>query len=117
MKKALVFALFMFVASSAKASGKMSYQAHTNDQGVTVGHMIGLAVYERMNKRMAFNSWTGWGSQPLDTTDDVMWVQTKNQIDFNFAKFTVSPGIRLAYVKPYDDMLVGGYVKFDYTLW
>ncbi len=125
MKKIIFsfFALILTMTSvQAMASGKITLQNNFFQDNVNGGHdyrpMIGVQVYEFLiGKKVAVNSWTGYGVQPLELKSDVEWFTTKNQLDFFVGRFTVSPGLQYAWIPTYNEHRLNPYLKLDWKLW
>ena len=116
---ALLFAVaVMFTTPMAMASGKLTLQNNFFEGGKEYRPMMGLNIYEPIGDgSLAFNSWTGYGTQPFDIHPDVDWFTTKNQVDFYFQRLTVSPGIQYSFVLPWEEDRTWLYLKLDYKLW
>lgn len=116
--KYLLATIVSLFAITSHASGKLSAQVGAVDNdGGRLQYQLGLGVYEKITKRSALNMWSGFGTQSLVEKEDVTWVKTKAQVDMYFGKWTVAPGIELAYVHPYDEARSMGFIKVDYKLW
>lgn len=113
----LVLTISLF-AKMSFASGKLSAQANMYENGHT-RPVFGLSVYEPiMSKNIAFNSWTGYGVQFLETQSDVNWFVTKAQLDVRVkSKWVVAPGIAYKWLPDTNVKQSMGYIKVDYSLW
>ena len=107
---------FIMFALPVVAGGKLSVQTNVYDNTV-IRPSVGLGIYQKLLNKVAFNSWTGVGMQPLILKEDVTWFVTKNQLDFYMGKVAVSPGLELKYVWPYNEMRTNYFVTIDYRLW
>lgn len=114
MKLFLVTFLF---SVSAMAGGKLTLQNNFHNQGKDYRPMFGLSIYQPLIANTAFNSWTGVGEQPFEINPDVTWFTTKNQLDFNFTRLTVSPGVQYTHINPYKENRTHVFIKVDYKLW
>jgi hypothetical protein len=108
--------LFFIFVNSANAAGSITAQANVYDQKV-VRPAIGLEIYEPLMKKVAFNSFTGIGMQPLILSDDVTWFVTKNQLDYYHRDWTFSPGLEIKYVLPYHESRTNMFLKVEKRLW
>lgn len=121
MKYILTAIFCLFVASTSNAMGKLSLQNNLYQDGKgghTYRPMIGLSVYEFIiGKKVAFSSWTGYGNQFLELSEDVNWLSTKNQLDFFVGRFTLAPGIQYSYIPTFKDHRMMPYLKVDMRLW
>lgn len=111
-----ILATLLF-ATTVFASGKLSVQGNWYEEGKAVRPTIGFSVYEKLIGKTYLNAWTGYGTQFLETHDDVNWYIAKAQVDMRFGNLTASPG--LTYKKLVDDHFddVIPYFKVDYQLW
>lgn len=89
-----MIALAMLLASSSVfASGKITVEGRANERK-EVRPVIGFSVYQPLFKRLAWNSWTGYGSQDLPVSNDVHWLTAKNEAQLDFGHgFKLSPGL------------------------
>ena len=120
--KILLTVLLFFGAVSAEASGKLSLQNNffqdLDGKGHTYRPMVGLGIYEFIfRKKVALNSWVGYGNQPLELTPDVNWFTAKVQLDFFVGDFTLAPGVQYSYIPTYHEDRLNPYLKIDYRLW
>jgi hypothetical protein len=116
MRGLIILSIILFSAVSL-AGGKLSLQANVeNEQDVKP--LVGLGVYHPLGKSLAFNGWAGFGSQPLEVSEDVNWTTVKGQLDLLLPKdWTISPGYQYAHVWPSDRDRNIFFVKFSYELW
>lgn len=115
--KFTTFLITLLLSAACYASGKLSVQGNWYDDGKEVRPMVGFNVYEKLAKRLAVNSWVGYGNQFLETHQDVNWFVAKAQLDMSMKRVTVSPGI--SYKALPDDNFhdVIPYLKLDLQLW
>lgn len=122
MLKALLF-IAITLPSTALASGKLSFEPRYNQDTGQATYIVGLGIYEKLMRGVAFNSWTGFGDAALEGDDSnySLWSVSKNQIDLQYKQLTVSPGVRLSYVPSVEKYGKGlqseVLVKFTYELW
>jgi hypothetical protein len=120
MKALLVF-VFAF-SMNAFASGKLSFEARMGDQSKSA-YVAGLSIYEKMDKGMYYNSWTGFGDAiNPDVETFKSWLVTKHQIDFKMGDVVFSPGVRATYMPDWgafseETLISEGYLKVSYDLW
>lgn len=105
------------MSASCYASGKLSVQGNFYDDGQQVRPMVGLSVYEKISKRLAFNGWAGYGNQFLETRNDVDWLVAKAQLDMNMKRLTVSPGVQYKVLLDDNFRDVIPYLRADFQLW
>jgi hypothetical protein len=121
MKSLIIAAAILLSSASAMATGKLTVQVNSFEQGEAVRPMVGLTIYERLMQfkkyTVAFNSFTGAGEQPREVSEDVQWYTTKNQLDVVRGRWTVSPGVQLYFIEPYSETRSVGFVKVAYQLW
>lgn len=106
----------LLIGSSAFAGGKLSLQNNMYNDGKDYRPQIGFGIYQPVFG-MAFNSWTGYGEQPLEAKRDSNWFTTKNQVDLFVGRMTISPGVQYIKAMSYDDQRTYAYLKLDYQLW
>lgn len=112
----IILVISALLVLPAFGGGKLNVQTNVYDNTI-IRPSVGLGVYQPLLKKVAFNSWTGVGMQPLILKEDVTWFVTKNQLDFYMGKFEVSPGLELKYVWPYNEMRTNYFVDLSYKLW
>ena len=118
MKHLILTLALIIAAGSAQASGKLSLQNNFYNNGTEYRPLVGVAVYERLAKTLALNSWVGYGVQPLEIKGDVNWLVAKAQVDMEFSRrWTVAPGVQ--YKTLLDDATTDlvPYIKVDLKLW
>ncbi len=114
--KSLFITVLLF-ATTALAGGKLTLQNNFYEEGKEYRPMIGIGIYQKLIWKTAFNSWTGYGQVPYEMKEDTKWFTSKNQIDFEFERLTVSPGYQ--YMEHINSKEVKSqfYVRLDYKLW
>jgi hypothetical protein len=115
MKKFL-FILSFFVCVSVFASGKLIIKPIYNVDTDTPLYTIGLNIYEKLFKDLAYNSWTGLG-EPAYHTDE-QWFVTKHQFDMFAGGLTISPGFSFNYYSRESGNLdYNVFLSVSYILW
>jgi hypothetical protein len=113
-----ILSIVLFVTMNvAHGMGKLSLQNNFYNNGKDYRPQMGLVIYQPLIWKMAFNSFTGFGIQPLEEQKDVKWFVTKNQIDFKYNKWTFSPGYQYQETLQDDVVKQFAFVKVDYQLW
>lgn len=118
----LILVGLMALSLNAFASGKISFEARMGDQSKS-SYLTGLSIYEKIDKGMHYNSWTGFGDAINPDVDTFKsWLVTKHQIDFKFQSLTLSPGVRATYMPDWgefseENLISEGFVKVSYDLW
>lgn len=115
MKKLVM--MLLLLTSNAFASGKLQVQGNVTD-GENVRPQVGFAIWHPLMKKVAFNSWTGWGVRPYDDQEDVNWLVAKNEVQLFLGKrWTVSPGFEWGHDFTSQQSLNKFYVRADLKLW
>lgn len=121
--KTIFLLLALLVGMNAGASGKLSYTQYYYDNSKEFQPMLGLSIYQKLSKKIAYNSWTGWGRPDLpEAKPGMSWYTSKQGMDFYVGRFTINPGFQFMYLDQ-DGMNQGEhwdnrvYVKVDYQLW
>ena len=118
MKQFLVIVSFTLFSTFAFATGKLSVQGNWYNDGQAVRPMVGLSVYEKLFvDNIHLNAWTGYGTQFLETNDDVNWYIAKAQIDIRNSRLTYAPGVLYKRLvnEQFEDVIP--YLRLDYQLW
>jgi hypothetical protein len=100
------------------------FEPRYSDQTKNTTYIVGIAIYEKVDRGMAYNSWTGFGDalNPENQTY-TSWFVTKHQLDFKApAGFVISPGVRATFMPDWgsfteEKIVSEGFVKFSYDLW
>ena len=106
----------MLCSSFAMASGKFTVQANGYENGKKTRPVVGLAIYEPLFWKLAFNSWVGYG-ESLQEDQFSKWFTAKAQIDLKLEKLTISPGYAYQESFQIDDKNSYAFIKLDYQLW
>lgn len=109
---------------NAFGSGKLMFEPRYNEKSETASYIVGVAIYEKIDRGMAYNSWTGFGDAFNPENQSYLgWFVTKHQIDFKApAGFVISPGVRATFLPDWgsfseEKVMTEGFVKFAYDLW
>lgn len=111
--------MLMLVNVNAFASGKISVQGNYWWQTKQWYPQVGLSVYERLvGNTLAYESWTGGGGQDFETNPDVQWYTTKQDLVLNMGhNLSLSGGVQISYIKPFNDFNNNAHVKMSVKLW
>lgn len=120
-----IFLAGLFLLSfNAFGSGKLMLETRYSDQTQEPTYILGISIYEKIDRGVAYNSWTGFGDAINPENQSYSgWFVTKHQIDFKtFQGLTVSPGVRATYLPDWgafseETVISEGFVKFSYDLW
>lgn len=109
---------------NAFGSGKLMFEPRYNDKTQTATYLVGLGIYEKIDKGMFYNSWSGFGDAvEAENQTYKSWFVTKHQIDFKFdCGAVVSPGVRGTFMPDWgsfdeETVRTEGFIKFAYDLW
>lgn len=121
-----LFLLFIFVLAHgchAFAKGYISYENRYFQDTGNNRPVIGFGIYEKLlsSGKVAYNGWSGYG-QPdtmLPEFENINWLVTRHQLDFQIKDFTISPGFQLNWVDlPQQNLKQEAvYVRVAYKLW
>lgn len=124
MKFLLTVLLAIAAVSPALAKGTLMFQPTYDEKTKKNYPIVGLGIYETLfTDKVAFNSWTGMGNLPdYEMADGELsqkeyWMTTRNQLDFNFSKVTLSPGFQVLKTTDEKDWNRRLYVRLAVQLW
>jgi hypothetical protein len=117
MKKSILVLAMLLLANNTFASGKVTVEGRA-DEDRNVRPVVGLAVYQKLFKRLAWNSWSGYGVQDRPVSDDVHWLTLKNEAQLDFGHgFTLSPGLTWQYDFTHENSQNLVTLKLEKVLW
>lgn len=118
----VVLALICAFSVNAFAKGTLSFEGRMGNDSNS-SYIAGISVYEKIDKNLAYNSFTGFGDAINPDVDTFKsWFVTKHQIDFITGDFVFSPGIRATYMPDWgafseESVITEGFIKLSYKLW
>lgn len=116
---AIAIALSFFtLPRPAHASLKASVQSNWYDSAKNDRFQYGLNWYQPLGfqKRLALNSFLGYGTEPFELKGDIDWTVFKTQLDIIYKRFTLSPGYAYKHTDPLDISRDYAYIKLEYKI-
>jgi hypothetical protein len=122
--KFMMIVLLLLAQSFAHAKGYISVENRYFQDTGNNRPVVGFGIYEKLlsSGKVAYNGWSGYG-QPdtLPEFQDVNWLVTRHQLDFQIKDFTISPGFQINWVDlpaPNENLTQEAvFVRVAYKLW
>ncbi len=111
----LLFILLLALPTSLFASGKLNVKSVEDSKTNKVKYNVGLAVYERLCKSVAYVGWLGVGEKVSGEAD--AWAKTEQGLEFYMGPFSVGGGAQYKYLPKPDKDELSYYGTVGLALW
>lgn len=119
MKRTLALG-FLVLSMNVFASGKIQFKPGYYLKSKQLGGQVGLAVYEPLIGKLAYNQWTGYGYAPRLHEKGVNYFVSTHDLEIPTGNLTVGAGFTFKHTNQESEKLFSDsdiHLKISYKLW